>query len=417
MAGASVSTTPSRFWFLRKDSGAEYGPVAESVLADWARAGRVAPEDFVSADRVAWIASPDLAALDMVWMLELEDGASYGPAHRGAFESMLAEGALSPPIRLRNVKTGETVTIGAGAEAAPAAPSAAEAAPPAHKGDTQRLAAAAAPSPPPAERAEAEAGTANAKTATPTAAEPPPARDAALSPPPAPALKPAGDPAAKTAAEPPPPPPAASESTQIWPAIARERDRFEREAARWKTMYEQAAAAGEMLSRRVEDLTAALERDRLAADAERDDLRRRVAELENALDRAVQRAGAVDARLVESYHELVRNYEILTAQFEAKNDDLRRAQEEAAALRRERDAHVQMLEEQARRDRTAAEEVQRRLAEIEHAHLELLKSYRDMNDRFIRMRDAAGPSDPTDGASAGGRDGEESSGPRVRLWR
>ncbi len=55
----------SRFWYLRKDGGAEYGPVAEEVLRAWAAEGRVAPEDWISTDRENWIPPHELASLEM----------------------------------------------------------------------------------------------------------------------------------------------------------------------------------------------------------------------------------------------------------------------------------------------------------------------------------------------------------------
>ncbi len=381
----------SRFWFLRKGTGAVYGPVAEETLQAWAKDGRVAPEDYISTDQVSWLPPFELSSLEMVWFIELPDGLEYGPAHRDALEGLVADGSLPPPVRLRHAVTGERIVLGAEA-GAPEAPPPRD---PLHNGDTQPIPAAVAPPPvePPAEPAPSETPP---ETRAPAPAEAPP----------------------------PTPPPSTIEPDRTvgWRAIVHERDRFEREALKWKSLYEQTAARLDEETARCEALRRAAEQERRATDSEHEQLRRRIEDLSAELERATARTRGADAQIIEAYHELVRNYDVLAAQITAKEDTERHLREEIAALRAEHESALATAAERSRRERELAEHAHRRLDELERAHVELVRSYRELNDRYIRLRDslttppapaAPGPSadaTPPPEAPSGGSS-------RLKLWR
>jgi len=350
----------------------------------WAREGRVAPEDYISTDQLNWIPPFELASLGMVWFVELPEGLEYGPAHREALESLLADGALSPPLKLRHATSGERVVVGPAEEPSPPP----EAAP---GGDTQPI---------PALHAES----AELPSPVPAVAMPK-EQSVPESPPPGP----------------PPPPISEPERTAGWRAVALERDRFEREALKWKSLYEQTAARLDEETNRFEDLRRAAEQERLAADTEREELRRRIADLSAELEQFTARAGQADAQLVEAYHELVRNYDVLAAQLSAKEETERRLREEIAALRAEHEAALASAAERSRRERELAEHAHRRLDELERAHVELVRSYRELNDRYIRLRDsipaAATPAAPPPSAPAPPTEPPAGPGGRLKLWR
>ncbi len=408
----------SRLWFLRKENGAVYGPVAEEVLAAWAADGRVAPEDFISPDQIIWTPPNELPSLGMEWMIELGPGLEYGPAHERALLALVDEGAVEPPVRLRNIHTGEVRVVGA----------------PPHKGDTQRITAEAAPPtkpvagaiessapvPTPAEDRATLSGSADGLVATMEAV----ATDTAIAEIPSDAGAGASEPSTPNTVPSTQPGPSTPARTLSWQKVAHERDFYEKEAARWQALYEQERTAYQDLQRQYDELAQRAEQERLEWDRERDQLRRRITELEEELGRAAERNRSADAQLVEAYHELIHNFELLSSQVMAKDQEIQTLRGEVDALRRERDTQWEEIQHSRRREAELLQQTRQRLEELEHAHLELLRSYRDLNDRYIRLRSGGVPASPAAPESGGGSErrpsepgADASSGPRVRLWR
>jgi hypothetical protein len=99
-------------WYLKKAQGETvYGPVDETSLEAWAADGRVAPDDLVSPDRRQWKPAPQIPALNMEWMVELEGGGPYGPLHVMALRELVREGQLRPETKIRSSKSGQTTTV------------------------------------------------------------------------------------------------------------------------------------------------------------------------------------------------------------------------------------------------------------------------------------------------------------------
>ena len=64
-------------WFLRR-GGAVYGPVEQTTLEEWARTGRIRPDDRISADGVTWSAPAEMEFLEMEWIVEPVGGRQVG---------------------------------------------------------------------------------------------------------------------------------------------------------------------------------------------------------------------------------------------------------------------------------------------------------------------------------------------------
>ncbi|MBM4156276.1 MAG: hypothetical protein FJ221_14795 [Lentisphaerae bacterium] len=522
-------------WFLRKEAGAVYGPVDLPTLQAWAEDGRVAPEDHVSADQLEWRPAFEMEALGMAWLLELEDDHAYGPAHWKAFEGMLAEGALDPPLRLRHQLTGEILVLRG------AVPAAGESV---RKGDTQRIvpsvaetpeapaaapepepepgseplpepepvlppqplpdepepvaalpepepepapvpvpAPAPVPAPEPAEPAGPPSPAPEPAVATsamvppplppslppsppplppapepepvlppqplpdepePVAALPEPGPEPEPEPEPAPAPVPAPEPAEPAGPPPPTPEPAVATSAMVppplppplppspppptpapvpertltWQAIARERDRFEREAEKWKALYDQECASGRRLDEKLAAAVRRAEDEHFAASTEIQRLGNEIETLQKARKVEAGAAPDEDPGFLRSYRDLTVNYDVLARQLVDKNEELRLVQEELATVQADSEARIRLAEDQARREKTTLDAARRRLQDLERAHAEIVQSYRNMNDRYIQMREqlASGVAAPMPGAS--GSDvppPPPDSGPRVRL--
>ena len=358
----------STIFFLKKADGAVYGPVERNTLIDWAKQGRVAPEDSISKDRLTWYPAPTLTDLEMNWMVELNDGSQYGPVHLLALQELTADGSITDDARVANRVTKEVLTLNE-ALSESSAPR-----------ETQPV-----PTPTPAvQGAIAMEEPGERKTEEPS--EKPRAEARELEDEPAGASEPA--------------------KREDWREMALRKDSSEREALKWKTLYEderernrkeQQAFNERMEGLRKSELAARMqlemaERKLLAAD-ENLKLFRQTISSDTAHPQAAQMLP-----LVESYNELSQRYDSLMQQMVAKSEEIQTLLESRKITEEHAEEQIKSMREIARRDREEADEARRKLAEIEQDHMELVKVYRELNDRFIRMRQEsmANPSGHTD---------------------
>lgn len=83
-------------WYLRKQGGSEaFGPVGFSQLQAWAESAQISPLDSVSPDGANWQRAPMLAELQMDWLIELGDGALYGPTTLGTLREFIRAGDIT----------------------------------------------------------------------------------------------------------------------------------------------------------------------------------------------------------------------------------------------------------------------------------------------------------------------------------
>lgn len=82
-------------WYLRKRGGAEaFGPVSFAQLQAWAESAQISPLDSISPDGANWQRAPMLSELQMDWLIELGDGALYGPTTLGALREFIRAGDI-----------------------------------------------------------------------------------------------------------------------------------------------------------------------------------------------------------------------------------------------------------------------------------------------------------------------------------
>lgn len=199
-----------------------------------------------------------------------------------------------------------------------------------------------------------------------------------------------------------------------WKDLAQSRDFHDHEARKWKNLYEQerhrAAARDEELSRqltelRESELTARIQLEQAERQAAR------LAEEKRLRETEMEETGNADpmARAMtwmKAYQDLSARYDSLMNQFTAKAHELQEAREAGARVEEESQQRLRLMESVVQREKDEAQQARKRLAEVEDAHLQLVKSYRELNDRYIRAREQAAPSSaPT------------SAGPRIKLTR
>ncbi len=211
--------------------------------------------------------------------------------------------------------------------------------------------------------------------------------------------------------------------TVTWQAMAKEKDEFEREARRWKDLYEQIRARAETDSARAAERLRDREQDLIAAQSALDRAQQELAILRRELDelsRHVRENGG--AALASAHVEVTRNFEALMNQYEARMAEWRETREIHDVRDAEFQARFQALEKEADYERDLARQAIRRQADTEASYLDLLRSFRTLNERFILSRAPAQPPSPAFEAPASASRSRAPAlpkgfGPKVKLNR
>lgn len=315
-------------WYLRKQDQTVYGPVSLDTLASWAASGRIMPDDELSADQKKWQLAPDVAALHMEWVLDLGEGERFGPLHVLALAELARDGSVLPGQLVQHTTDQSTCTL-------------AEAVLPALLAQP-------------------------AKTTPPPVAAPAPAADPEL-----PRLREALAAAEARIAEleRPRPPVLDPELTRLREALVTAELRIvELERPRAPVMDADTPRLREALA---------------TAEA-------RVRELESKALQPVNiqlADGTVDgATLLQSYRELSQNYDRLLTQLNDKSQELARTVEAHARVTKDLETQLTSAHETALTERREIDDLRVRMAELEKTHLDVVRAYRDLNDRYIRLR-------------------------------
>lgn len=95
-------------WYFRNADGAIYGPADVATLALWAREGRITPDGAVSRDRRRWTKAPDVPALAMNRIVEVEPGRWYGPFHEDVVNALREKGTVPKSAKVYVRETAKT---------------------------------------------------------------------------------------------------------------------------------------------------------------------------------------------------------------------------------------------------------------------------------------------------------------------
>jgi hypothetical protein len=227
------------------------------------------------------------------------------------------------------------------------------------------------------------------------------------------ALRPA--PSSPSAAPPAAPAAESPERTVSWQTMAREKDRFEREAAKWKGLYEEERARAVAAERARDEAVRTLEQERISHHTALEQAAREVQALHQV---ETLRAGADggEAGLEAAYAGLSRSFDAVSAELEQKNAELRELREQVGEARKRFDEERDRLREDIRTECAAADSARTRLAQVEQAQEDLVHALRDLNDRYIRLREKiSAPASAEAPASAAVP--SPATGGRIRLTR
>jgi hypothetical protein len=100
------------FWRVRKGpDNSIYGPVDAETLKEWANSAQVAPEDAVDESDENWRAAPEVEFLEMLWIVKLTGGESYGPTTIGTLREFISEGLVTEKTLATHAKTNQSLPL------------------------------------------------------------------------------------------------------------------------------------------------------------------------------------------------------------------------------------------------------------------------------------------------------------------
>lgn len=390
-----MSEAQAAIYFLKKPDGTVYGPVPLEMLQTWAREGRVAPDDLLSKDQELWYPAPTLMDLAMNWLVHLSDGTQYGPIHLMALQELVKEGSLSPDELVTDRAT-EKVYVLRDAFAAflqeKAPPTPSEVAPAATVVSEREWVIGEQPQ----KVMEESAPTASAmsEAETPLIATTP--------------AQSSEEKAGSTA-------PVGTRPLASWRDLVARKDFLERELLKWKKLYEEEHQQTLRLTREIEERVQSLKKSELAALTHANQLERKLRESEENY-RILKESLANDSahphvqqlvELTELYRDFSQRYEALASLLNEKNAQIAELLESRTQTGIRVQEQLRQMQEVLDRERHEADQARRRALEIEADYLQLVKSYRELNDRFIQLRQQAiSPSSPPTASATARRTGK-----------
>jgi len=199
-------------------------------------------------------------------------------------------------------------------------------------------------------------------------------------------------------------------------------DLMAKEITKLKTMYEEEHRAGQELEDRMNERIGESKRNEADALVHQEDTARRLHHMElnyKKLTDFTEEGGSEDdlkgqfALLITSHNELSQSYDTLLTQLHQKTQEIDRMMAERHQIENEVSDRIQAMEAITKREQDEAARMRQQFVRIQATHLQLVKSYREMNDRIIRYRQQQDP----DAAAQQSKieDAAPATGPRIRL--
>jgi hypothetical protein len=107
------SESPALWRVKKMPDEAIYGPVDEATLKEWANSAQISPEDFIDISDQVWRPATDVEFLEMLWMVKLPGDELYGPTTVGTLREFIHEGLISEKTTASNIKTEQSLPVGA----------------------------------------------------------------------------------------------------------------------------------------------------------------------------------------------------------------------------------------------------------------------------------------------------------------
>ena len=374
-------------WYLKKEDGDIYGPVAIQNLTHWSTEGRLSPQDQVSTNKESWQPVSELPELGMDWLVHLPGGEEYGPMHMMALAHLVDDGAVEPTTTVRHKSSGESYILSEALLGVLMDRNASIQA----SFDAMNM-----------QLLELEAELQSLRKSPETS--PHDDTDTGV------------------------------DFRRQLKELASRSDMAQKEATKWKNLYENERSNAthkiDQLNTRIEELrqSDAQGRTRLEETARRlKQLEHSYSTLLKAADAATGPDGSSEVArqfgdLLDAYGQMSRSYDKLYEQLQEKVRECEHLVASRSEVEERAQKIVQDMEVVMQREKTEAEAARKQLTETQEMHFQMVKSFRDMNDRFIQLRQewankqvAKPTTRKTDAADA--EDDKGGRGPRIRLNR
>src|SRR5271156_5486562 len=101
-------------WRVKKaPDNAVYGPVDTPMLKEWANSAQIAPDDQIDESDDNWRPAPEIDFLEMLWIVKLPGGESYGPTTVGTLREFINEGLVTDKTHASHCKTHQSLPLAA----------------------------------------------------------------------------------------------------------------------------------------------------------------------------------------------------------------------------------------------------------------------------------------------------------------
>jgi ribosomal protein L19E len=100
------------FWRVRKGpENAIYGPVDQETLKEWANSAQIAPDDMIDESDENWRMAPDIEFLEMLWIVKLAGGETYGPTTISTLREFIHENLVTEKTVATHAKTNQSLPL------------------------------------------------------------------------------------------------------------------------------------------------------------------------------------------------------------------------------------------------------------------------------------------------------------------
>ncbi len=177
-----------------------------------------------------------------------------------------------------------------------------------------------------------------------------------------------------------------------WSPAKREVDQLHKEVERWKRLYQDEVGGLEAREQAAQEQVRALQREQQTLATQLDKERVGMSRLQKKLDEMERLINADTEEplkqqvklLLEAYSEMSGQYDTLIEQITALSDELESTREARAESQERADQCMKLMMKNLEQERQEADKARRDLTTLEKTYVELLRSYREMNDRLIR---------------------------------